>query len=186
MLRRQPLMKKGGLRSSKTAPTYSQKMNSLKTENMNKGYNMLLNMRADIGAEESKSRKMPDIPRPPIKTNAPTPTPPPRDNIRKFKRKRVRKSYAGTGKDITTHVENKTEHQLKVEEEKDELDAVDEKVLQEAMRPRRAGEDLYNKLVKKKKKKSIPKSVRARIKKMKQIRAENPPPINVLEAINDM
>lgn len=179
---RKPNIRKRGLRSVKSLPTYKDKMNQLHTEKMNKGYNMLMSLRAERGAQESK---IPDLPMAPIKTNRPH-TPPPREDIKKFKRKRVRKSFAGTGKDITTHKENKTEYQLKVEEEKDELDEVDTKILQEEMRPLRSGEALYNKLVKKTKKKKIPKSVRERVKKLKQIQKENPPPNNIMEAIYDM
>ena len=53
------------------------------------------------------------------------------------------------------------------------------------MRPLRSGESLYNKLVKKTKKKKIPKTVRERVKKLKQIQRENPPPM-IMEAIYDM
>ncbi len=180
MLKRHPRYKKG-IQSNHKVPSYRDKMNSIKAEN---AYNMLMSLRAEKGAEESKVAEMPRPP--PINTNKPS-TLPPRTSIPKFKRKRVRKSFAGTGKDITTHKENKTEYQLKIEEEKDELDEVDEKELQEAMKPLRSGEALYNKLVKKKKKKALPKSVRTRIKKMNEIKQANPePPKNVMDAIYDM
>jgi len=186
MLRRHPqLRRKGGLRGSRTIPSYQDKMNRLQTINMEKGYNMLLSIREQTGgAQESKTREMPDLPTPPIKTNRPK-TPPPRTDVEKFKRKRVKKSYAGTGKDITTHKENKTELQLKKDEEEAELSMVDEKLLQEEMRPLRSGEALFNKLVKKTKKKSIPKSVRMRVKKLKEIKQANPPS-SIMDAIVDM
>ena len=101
--------------------------------------------------EIPKPRRRPDLDSATIKVNPP-------------EKKRTVKS--GTGRDITKVARNMRQYDLDREREDDELRAVDPEDLREAIRPLRPGEALYNSLVKQKKRKAVPKSVRKRIKKM--------------------
>lgn len=177
MLRKQIILKKGIRHSYPSIPSYKQKMNNL---NMQKGYGMIEKLYNEEHKEENQPLPSPPlIKKPEIKK--------PSSNSRRNKCK-VKKTYTSTGKDITTYAENKTEKDILLAEEKAELDSVDEKDIREAIRPLKPGEALYNKLVRRrKKKKALPKSVKKRIKKLQEINERNPPlPNNVVDAIFEM
>jgi len=90
-------------------------------------------------------------------------------------------------KDMRPSIQNKTRSELIQDDADAEMDAVDEKVLKEEMRKKRPGEALYDKLVKKKKKKALPKSVKKRIKFLKDLQDRNKDvPMNVIDAIQKM
>lgn len=130
-----------------------------------KGYSVLMkHLEADGGAQETKSgfafptrRKKKE---------------PKELKLTKDVKKQVR---TGTGKDITKAARNMTQVELNREMEADELAAVNEIDLAEAMRPVRSGEALYNKLVKQTKKRTVPKTVRKRIKRLREMEAAAPP-----------
>ena len=154
---------------------YSQKIERMKQNTFENGYSKLLEV---IKKEEEDNFIEHSAPEPEVIAELPKPTP-------REKKQRVKRTYTATRKDITTHALNKTENEIKLDEEEDEINKVDDKLLQEVMRPLRSGEELYNKLVKKTKRKRIPKAVRRRAKELKEIQERNAPK-NVVDAIYEM
>ena len=110
----------------------------------------------------------PSPPRAPSPTRAPSPP----------KMRRVtpaeRQEYMGTNRvPVERIVHHKTPQKI-IEEKDDELLAkADKKAVADYVAPPKPGEALFNKLVKKKKKKTLHKRVRKRLDKMKEIQQNN-------------
>jgi len=169
--------KKRGLQRGSRFPSYRAKITSIDT-NSNSTYDMLSGFTNSIPVPPPVKKKE-------VKFKIHNKLPP-RNSIKKYNSFKIKKSYAGTGKDITTHKENKTVKQIKEKEEAMDLASVDPEIIQEATRKLKSGEALYNSLVQKTRKKRLPKSVTKRIKKLKRIEEGFNPDNSIMDVIYGM